>query len=943
VRTVLILLAPLALLSGCEAFSIGLTGFEVPPDELELFAQASPGARAHVLFDVYDGRATRSTGWADTAGAYQLVWIGPGFDEALMNVDEVELRLIAVDAAGERTEREPPPLELTRVPDEVGAVLDAITFVPSTEPGRLVFALDGELYQQGPDGGAWARTPLPQGVVPDEASPERSLVRHADRTWVDVIEPDGSVWQPPVPEQGGWAFGPFDGQELVRLRWQAELLCVDWVDLASRSVGHTVCHTPELPVQGLDGAFSGSVNDVLFFIREDSGWQLRFLFVADRDGIERRGRLDVTTTEVFGLYPEDPQLDALRISSARGQPHDQFWFADGTWTWKKPLQQDLRPAQVCDCPADSDPVDCRCIGRGVPTDHVGLVGVGQAWLTGVSTVDARRRGFAQHVDLSPTTQTTIDPEQPLDADWTIEDLPRPDGTPLVGIAPGYNAAGEVDLTACTTVVDEQGETPDFDERGPILDEGVTYTFTVEGCEPPDGHGTLEPVTLTWSTDEGAPAPLTDVVFGRGLALDPVDPDAPEWVHAVDAEILLLREKRGWTALSLSEAGALQATVVDAPDAAPPVILRDGRRLLLDGGDVLDLDSGEVLTRLSLRGPLDGLTQRGQGRLLVEDRSDGLRIWDLDADLERLLDVPGPRSGTLLDASDDGRVRLVQETGRVWAREADGGQMDLGSTELGLGGAWISGDGRWALTSVQTASAGLRRMTHTAWALDGSGRGFRGASRVACAECRGWLAWDRPSGGVVQYDSASSPVWVHLEPSGSLGGGWSLERTEIASGTGSELKGSLGPTDAWGRAWWIQGGDVVGYDVDDGSVVRPFAAVSGMEILRAWHGPAWLSVEGGPDWRRNGPDGFERYLYARSNRPSPLARGRAVLNGGDPHAVRVGDWRPEGTSITDAHPVVVGSRPTDQAGPVMASWPCFPVRLGPQPERVVQATSWVCAR
>ncbi len=325
----------------------------------------------------------------------------------------------------------------------------------------------------------------------------------------------------------------------------------------------------------------------------------------------------------------------------------------------------------------------------------------------------------------------------------------------------------------------------------------------------------------------------------------------------------------------------------------------------------------------------------QGALLAEDTASGLRLLDPVAGTV-VRDEPGARSAQLLDADPSGSTLLELDAGQLLVRR--GGEVVVLRDEgEGLVRAELGDD--VVLTVVRTSPTQPQQGAVSVWALSDAG-GLQATETVLCGDCRSDTAWSPATGAVVGFRADQTVVrWVP----------GAVEEPLSAAPVWGLLFAALDPS---GRAWWVDGADLVGASPEGGAVLVqgglpmiPEVGVVEDGALR-WLGPE--GPKGGSDrWLRLEGDSWVVHHGVVANLPAPLSDGRGVVANDLARArPTVGTWAAGDEVLGDvveaasAYPLawLEGTQ-----HPRMSQAPCFVYQGPEQPLWVVEPVRWGCVR
>ncbi len=877
--------------------------------------------------------------WADTAGAYALLFVDEGLDADLLPVDAEGVVLVGLTDENATAERLPPPPLPYTTAEEMADGLAEQPFLPTVTPGHLALVAEGELYRF--DGDAWSTETLPPEVIGAPCrgvGPERAVFDGPfGELW--VVE-DGALTEfaaLPGTDPGllvplGW--GPFDGERVRYVSLPQGDACTGTLDLATGVPAEDGCLDlgPELELRS---GVTGSIDQVFLTIAPPAqGIGSTMLVRAGSDGVEVLGH-PVGFVRAYPMAVDDPQTDfaVLQPPTMAGGAHGELVLPDGSWDWVRDPAGVVQPAAECPCDED-DPVDvCWCLPRTLDADLARHVTPFEHWEIVAEIHDARFFVWASRRVHDPSQTTTADPTfelEPFDPD-------RIDVTIDVAVeAPGWPGQ-YADLSECLTVTDETGaELLPEPDGGYAVDAFLDYTLVYADCQPPDGGPPLLPVTAEAPAGNTDAFGLIGATLGRGWPLDPAS-DPPELVAGPG--LLVVHETSGWTALTVDGAGIRRTPV--SGNAAPRV-LPDGF-LLVEGGDVVDPTTGAVLDTVLLDVDPTDTRVLGPG-LLVEDTVDRLVVQDLGSvPVTVLLDEAGPRSHTLLDVSDDGATLLETDGTTVRLRRPGVGEVALVDAEYGVGRAHLDASGSMAVVSRELAVTLVQ--TYTAHSVDAS---LALQTRELCVECTPGWAFDRATGAVLAPRPGGGGLTIH-RPTGDPGAlDWAFTASDVFEGyVDPRYPAGVGrhTTDAYGWAWYRDELDLVGIDLATEATVTVPGIDPTHEVRADASGLAWFEADSAVWHRITGPGVLEAHHTAVSARPIPISQGRAAQIVLADDNLQVGDWLPGEPGLTgalevtrDVQPVV----PADISEPVFADAPCVPYALGPQPAGVDIAT-WACVR
>ena len=723
-----LLLMILALLHGCGGCGGGLDPFEVDPflypDGSEVGApdfQLNARKRVHDHFLMgYEGHVSSPLAMrfhADTAGAYMLVQRGPGVTEELLPLEASEMRLRAWSS--DETDRRELP-----VPDFDGASLfelieEGCDFSPSLTPGLLVFRCRGTLARLSPDDDAW--------TYDEDAFPERELIVASETSALyagDQPEEEGAQRFPIHVSEAGtvetavlpfdvaeerdfihW-IGPWDGAR-VRVFYkenELELCSVVW-ELDTETLTDSGCLAFQVPGAGPLSAdhIAGSVDATIFLGGgEANGREQGDLFLATvvGDTFAIKGRLsDRGNLGLSNLSPPRaflPQitdryvtevLTRVRENGPFGIDTSEFretFDIDGNWDWQRTGITELEPRLI------EDPAQV-CVGEalGLKTCRAidsALNGVliktsfEKHWIATSIVTDGKRFALTQEFTTDEPVMTTIDPERVIDAYVPLE--PVSEGEPVFADgAPGFSPTNHprfVDLSACATVYDADGQALERDANGRFFVAFDTdHRIVLDGCDPGDGYLPLLPLEADAKNEAMGMLPdawfMTGVQFARGVPLD-VQGFSPLVIPGRGAMIVLTQE--GWVLVEAPDPSSTVTTTVIAGVAdGAPAFIGPGGLIVLAGGEAIDPSTKATVGALmDVDEPRDLKHFAGGSMIALEER-DRLAIWGIEDDVvSPLLDEAGERDHTLLDASDDA-ARLLEQTGEaLLVREPSSGRV-----------------------------------------------------------------------------------------------------------------------------------------------------------------------------------------------------------------------------------------------------------------------------
>lgn len=772
------MLATLALFSGCGEGGLleykpytNVDGEEISIYDIELNARPKVSGNLDMLYDGYALTPLDSVGWVDAGGAYLLFQTRDGMNEELLPAYKSSIQLRAIyEQGGERVELPAPPI----LDDDLAAALErGCGFLLTDTPRLLAFQCDGAIVRLPHGATSWED--VATGVAAEEVrvvTPE--LVVLDDNTVIvdgsrrDVFEAMSALGA--TSREESW-IGVVRGARARVFYKRGFELCSGVLSFEDDTAIEDGCVEAEIP--GVTFVRSGgSVDKSIFFA--DGGTNgiergaLFYARVSSDGGVDIVGKPGGEPSYLPAFDKAYPQLDVLIgenkiLVNTPASKYDidfvEVFDFDKGWSYERLPERKIVGHCDVTCPSKVSIKTCRCFGGsgGAEAAHLTYARPDAVWKIARRGHDARIRVFAEF-ETREKTVITRDPERTFEP----YELPGREVTiPLHArtLLPGYAPSGDNDFYpygACASVVDEDGAPVPTTPNDITIDIHKSYRLEVAGCEVPDGEAPWAPVEVEIPSyvERGDHSlwGLDDVPFVRG-ALFYGEADSVRANGGADGA-MLVEDASGWHLLRVAEDGAMIDSVIASLDAPAPRFIESGRRVVLAGGVVVDVSTGEteatVLTGVEEPSRLRPLAM---GNMYAYEGDGLVRIWSVDggaiALVRELSNISGER---FLDASSMATLALFESEGALEVHSSGESLLLASKPEAGarLTHAHVDEGGEEVLARYEIG-AEMILVHHHLTSVDGGG--ITSEDRQLYRGVPSAYAFDRVTGRVLMHSDA----------------------------------------------------------------------------------------------------------------------------------------------------------------------------------------------